>query len=158
VQIVAICVHKNKMFGKHTWKKMFYWSHNFIIYRLALSKMSDNGPFRNCQSWSFITVHGQFQSNWLELYWQVTIWPRKHRRKTPSQAFTRSKQIYRIGRSFKFCGTVHCKENIKLDNVVVYFTVGFATAATVCPDGWVGHTGSCYFFSPTPVHFTEAEV
>ena len=48
--------------------------------------------------------------------------------------------------------------NIKLDNVVVYFTVGFATAATVCPDGWVGHTGSCYFFSPTPAHFTEAEV
>jgi len=39
----------------------------------------------------------------------VTIWPRKHKRKTPSQAFTRSKQIYCIGRSLKFCGTVHCK-------------------------------------------------
>jgi len=37
----------------------------------------------------------------------VTIWPRKHKGKTPSQAFTRSKQIYHIGRSLKFCGTVH---------------------------------------------------
>jgi len=37
----------------------------------------------------------------------VTIWPRKHKRKTSSQAFTRSKQIPRIGRSLKFCGTVH---------------------------------------------------
>ena len=37
----------------------------------------------------------------------MTIWPRKHKRKTPSQAFTRSKQINRIGRSLKFCGTVH---------------------------------------------------
>jgi len=37
----------------------------------------------------------------------VTIWPRKHKRETPSQAFTRSKQIYRNGRSLKFCGTVH---------------------------------------------------
>ena len=37
----------------------------------------------------------------------MTIWPRKHKRKTSSQAFTRSKQIYRIGRSFKSCGTVH---------------------------------------------------
>jgi len=39
----------------------------------------------------------------------VTIWPRKHKRKTPSQAFTRSKQIYRIGRSLRFCETVHWK-------------------------------------------------
>ena len=37
----------------------------------------------------------------------MTIWPRKHKRKMPSQAFTRSKQIYRTGRSLKFCGTVH---------------------------------------------------
>ena len=37
----------------------------------------------------------------------MTIWPRKHKRKTPSQAFTRSKQIYRFGRSLKLCGTVH---------------------------------------------------
>ena len=37
----------------------------------------------------------------------MTIWPRKHKRKTPSHAFTRSKQIYRFGRSLKFCGTVH---------------------------------------------------
>jgi len=37
----------------------------------------------------------------------VTIWPRKHTRKTPSQAFTRSKKIYRIGWSLKFSGTVH---------------------------------------------------
>jgi len=34
----------------------------------------------------------------------VTIRPRKHKRKTRSQA-TRSKKIYRIGRSLKFCGT-----------------------------------------------------
>jgi len=40
----------------------------------------------------------------------VTIGPRKHKRKTPSQAFTRSKQIYHIGRSLKFCGTVHCTD------------------------------------------------
>ena len=57
------------------------------------------GPFRNCQSWSFITVHGQIKSNRLGLYCEVTIGPRKHKRKTPSQASTRSKQIYRIGRS-----------------------------------------------------------
>jgi len=67
----------------------------------------ENGPFRNCQSWSFITVHGQFYSKRLGLYCQVTIWPRKQERKTPSQAFTRSKQISRIGRSLRFCGTVH---------------------------------------------------
>jgi len=46
----------------------------------------------------------------------VTIWPRKHKRKTPSQAFTRSKQIYRIGRSLKFCGTVHCP----LDHILCF--------------------------------------
>jgi len=39
----------------------------------------------------------------------VTIWPRKHKRKTPSQAFTRSKQIYRFGRSLEYCGTVHSR-------------------------------------------------
>jgi len=66
-----------------------------------------NGPFRNCQLLSFITLHGQFQSNRLGLICQVTIWPRKHKRKTPSQVFTRSKQIYHISRSLKFCGTVH---------------------------------------------------
>ena len=64
-------------------------------------------PFRNCHSWSFITVHCQFQSKGLELYFQVTIWPRKHIRKTHSQAFTISKKINRIGRSLKLCGTVH---------------------------------------------------
>jgi len=31
----------------------------------------------------------------------VTIWPRKHKRKTPSHAFIRSKKTYRIRRSFK---------------------------------------------------------
>jgi len=66
------------------------------------------GPIRNCQSWSFITVNSQLKFNRLGLYCQVTIWPRKHERKTPSQAFTRSKQIYRIGRSLKFCRAVHC--------------------------------------------------
>ena len=46
----------------------------------------------------------------------MTIWPRKHKRKTPSQAFTRSKQIYRIGRSLKFCGTVHRQRYGKKSN------------------------------------------
>jgi len=36
----------------------------------------------------------------------VTTSPRKHKRKTPSQAFTRSKKIC-IGRSLKICGMVH---------------------------------------------------
>jgi len=48
----------------------------------------------------------------------VTIWPRKHKRKTPSQAFTRSKQINRFGRSLKFCGTVH-RQNKKYVSIVV---------------------------------------
>jgi len=52
-------------------------------------------------------VHAQFWSNRLELYCQVTIWPSKHKIKTPSQAITRSKQIYRTWRSLKFCGTVY---------------------------------------------------
>ena len=65
-----------------------------------------NGPFRKCLSLSFITVHGQFLFNRLGLNCQVTIWHRKHKRKTPSQAFTISKQIC-IGWSLKFCGTVH---------------------------------------------------
>ena len=47
------------------------------------------GPFRNCQAWSLITVHSQ--------------WPRKHK----EDPFTRSKQIYRIGRSLKFYGPVN---------------------------------------------------
>ena len=37
------------------------------------------------------------------------IWPRKHKRRTPSQAFTRSKKIYHIWTSLKFCRTVHWK-------------------------------------------------
>jgi len=65
------------------------------------------GPFRKCQSLSFITVHGQLWSNRLGLNCQVIIWPRKHNNKTPSQASTRFKQIYRTGWSLKCCGTVH---------------------------------------------------
>jgi len=38
------------------------------------------------------------------------------------------------------------------------FSVGFAAAATVCPDGWVGHDLSCYILAPTRVQFTEAVV
>ena len=37
----------------------------------------------------------------------AALWPKKHKRKTPLQAFTRSKKIYHIGRSLKFCGMVH---------------------------------------------------
>jgi len=40
-----------------------------------------NGQFHNCQWRSFITVHGQFQSNRLRLYCQLTIWPRIYRRR-----------------------------------------------------------------------------
>ena len=45
------------------------------------------------------------------------------KRKTPLQAVTRSKQIYRIGRCLKFCGTVHfhqaqeCVDSYKLQNI-----------------------------------------
>ena len=34
----------------------------------------------------------------------------KHKRKTPSQSFTRPKKIYRFGRSLKYCGNVHLAE------------------------------------------------
>ena len=42
----------------------------------------------------------------------MTIWHRKHKRKTPSKAFTRSKTIYRIGRSLNFCETVHLNKRV----------------------------------------------
>ena len=77
------------------------WFHIVHIHAKAFFNVS------NCQSWLFITVRGQFKSNRSGLYCQVTIWHRKHKRKTFSQAFTRSMQIYRIGWSLKFCGTVH---------------------------------------------------
>jgi len=35
--------------------------------------LTNNGHFSNRQSYSFITVHGQFESNGLGLYCQVTI-------------------------------------------------------------------------------------
>ena len=60
----------------------------------------------NC-TWSHLIQY-------IRIYCQVTIWPRKDKRKTPSQAFTRSKQIYRIGRSLKFCGTMHWFSFMKL--------------------------------------------
>ena len=84
-----------------------YWIRFVASVGRSVRPSVSNGPFRNCQSWSFITVRGHFKSIRLGLYCQVTIWPRKHKRKTPSQAFTRSKHIYRFGRSLKFCGTVH---------------------------------------------------
>jgi len=81
----------------------------------------------------------------------VTIWPRKHKRKTPSQAFTRSKQIYRNGRSLKFCGTVH--------SITMYFIFLQCCAKKIAfitgdwnrkPDGlrsgwpqWLEHEGCC---------------
>jgi len=34
-----------------------------------------NGQFHNCRSLSFRTVDGQFKSNGLGIYCQVTIWP-----------------------------------------------------------------------------------
>ena len=40
---------------------------------LYTSHFTNNGPFRNCQSLSFITVHGQFESNRLGFNCQVTV-------------------------------------------------------------------------------------
>jgi len=37
----------------------------------CLYKLKFNGQFHNCQSWSFITVHGQFYSNGLGIFCQV---------------------------------------------------------------------------------------
>ena len=65
----------------------------------------------------------------------MTIWPRKHKRKTPSQAFTRSKQIYRIGRGLKFYGTVHCG-----DVMSATLTWPYGPCSAVWPRP--GHTGS----------------
>jgi len=45
----------------------------FTLIVPQLSTMIINGPFRKCQSLSFITVHGQFKSNKLGLNCQVTI-------------------------------------------------------------------------------------
>jgi len=56
--------------------------------------------------WSFITEHGQFPSNRLWLNCQMTIWPRKHKRKTPFTSLHKIKKIYRIGRGLTFWGTV----------------------------------------------------
>jgi len=65
-----------------------------VLYCLVwLAFGHNNWPFRNCQSWSFITVHGQFYSNRLGLYCWVTIWPRKHQRKTPSQDQSKSSAL-----------------------------------------------------------------
>jgi len=72
-----------------------------------------NGQFHNCQSWSFLTVHGQFLSNRLGLYCQLTIWLRKYKRKhtfclwKTRRNLTRSKKIRYIGRSLKICWTIH---------------------------------------------------
>jgi len=58
---------------------------NFCNLAFGCSMRSSNGQIRNCQSWLLITVHGHFLSNRLGLFCQVTIWPRKHKWKTPSQ-------------------------------------------------------------------------
>jgi len=77
----------------------------------------------------------------------VTIWPRKHKRKTPLQAFTRSKQIYRIGQSLKFCGTVHCwcyynSHRIRLNHYPTQSCNSTGTLPPPCPWDitwqWVG--------------------
>jgi len=70
---------------------------------------------RSCLAWTVpqLSIMIIYNSTWsllsnrLVLYCQVTIWSRKHKRTTPSQAFTKPKQIYRIWRNLKFCGTVH---------------------------------------------------
>jgi len=58
---------------------------SLLNYIIMNSGFVSNEQIRNCQSWSFIAVRGQCQSNGLGLYCQVTIWSRKHKRKTPSQ-------------------------------------------------------------------------
>jgi len=78
----------------------------------------------------------------------MTIWPRKHKRKTPLQAFTISKKIYHFGRSLKFCGTVHsaCIKQLIFTHNVSLFRVFLIIQSTctvyrcICP-------GKCVFYT-----------
>ena len=57
-----------------------------------------NGQFPNCQSRSFITVHGQFKSNGLGLWLsKVTVWPSKYKRMHTS--YIRDKTYHRNKKS-----------------------------------------------------------
>jgi len=55
------------------------------IFRLAGDGvLSNTGQFRKSQSWTLITVHGQFLSNGFKLYCQITIRPSQYIRKHTS--------------------------------------------------------------------------
>jgi len=77
---------------------------------IVLNKIWSSSLIRIVWTVPQLSIMIMYNSAWSILYCQVTIWPRKHKRKTPSQAFTRSKQICRFGRSFRFCGTVHSSD------------------------------------------------
>jgi len=71
-----------------------------------------NGQFHNCQSWSFIAVHGRFQSNGLEIYCQVTIWPSIYNRMYilfVINLITWTMDFSKCGRILKICGTMHLR-------------------------------------------------
>ena len=78
------------------WRFCYAAEHGVTLYDLC-DKLyvynALNGPFRKCQSSSFITVHGRFYFNRLGLNFQVAIWPRKHKRKTPSQDQSKSTEL-----------------------------------------------------------------
>ena len=64
----------------------------------------------------------------------------KTQKKDPSQAFTKSKQIYRIGWSLKFCGTVHyrhvmCIHTAKLSQsrlIMLIIQIEFHLETSLC--------------------------
>jgi len=64
-----------------------------LFFRLDCIKFEPNGPFRKCQAWALIPVHGQYQSNRLGLYCLVTIWPKNTKERPlhePSQDQSKS--------------------------------------------------------------------
>jgi len=93
------------------------------LFRLC-SVLARNGQFHNCQSLSFLTVHGQFWSNRLGLYCQLTIWTKKIQKKIyflfVLNLITKAKKICRMGRNLKFVelsinwGGGHVQRNIDL--------------------------------------------
>jgi len=64
----------------------------------------------------------------------VTTWPRKHKIKTPSQAFTRSKKIYGIRRGLKFCGTVHC--HLTIISLIHWINIDHLLLCVIITDNW----------------------
>jgi len=97
--------------------------------------VSNNGQFRNCQSWSFITVYGQFQSIELRLYCHMTIRPSKYVQKKVYFLFvinliTRTMGYSNSGRRLKFCGTLHWSY---IQNILMLFVSWIIFVR--CPSG-----------------------